>query len=930
VVVEVTTGGHPEAARVAALAADLASAGVLRRRRYILDREPPAGVLDRIVGVVADPVTDVHRIVGPDAPIGPCAFDVAYLPGVTDTDARQLEGILAELGAPGTRVVTSTVWDLGDGNVDAAALEELAAVVANETVERVAVGRPLPPVFVPAVGDETTVRAIALSSWTPEERLVESRRRLWSLDAAELEAVVAFFAAEDRDPTDGEMETIAQTWSEHCSHKTFRAVIDFTHVDEGGAGRTERIEGLLGTHLRAATDAVAADWVVSAFVDDAGIITVDGIGEVAIKVETHNHPSALEPFGGAATGVGGVVRDVLGVVARPVATLDVLCFAPVGTPTPAGSLSPGRIAAGVVAGIGDYGNKLGLPTLAGAVVYDAGYAANPLVYCGAVGVRPAGTHLPGPAPGDLVVVLGGETGRDGIHGATFSSIELDAEIAEIAGAAVQIGDPITEKGLIEIIDDARDAGWIRGVTDCGAGGFSSAIGELGAATGVQVDVALAPRKYPGLAPWEVWVSEAQERMVVAVRPDDIDALAVAAVRRHVDMCVLGEFRGDGRIVVTHGKTTLVDLPSEFLHEGRPRRHLSAQWTDPPPGVDPPPPTDWAATLDALLSHPTVATKEGIFRTYDHEVRGGTVVGPACGPGADGPSDGTVFVPLGADLDGVALALGLGIRPSYGTLDPYRMAHAVLDEAVRNLVVAGADPDRIAVLDNFCWGDVADPEELGALVRASEGCRDAAVAYGTPFVSGKDSLNNTYEGVSIPRTLLITGLAPVPAAGLARTSALTAPGNVLVLVGATAAELGGSVYAEVVGVAGRTVPAPITEPRARYRAVHAAIRAGLVQAAHDLSEGGLLVAAAEMCIAGRLGASLEVDGEWWTLLAESSGRILLEVAPDDVGAVGDLLAGVDHVPVGTVSTDGALRMALGGETLLDVGVEDLARSWGIEP
>ncbi|MGB9634433.1 MAG: AIR synthase-related protein, partial [Chloroflexaceae bacterium] len=464
-----------------------------------------------------------------------------------------------------------------------------------------------------------------------------SQEGVLALDLDEMRAIRDYYAALGRDPTDGELETLAQTWSEHCSHKSFKARVLYRSA-AGAADlpdaalhpmlhRLERgpieIDSLIRTFLMAATREALArrhghtasdqapltdDWVLSAFVDNAGIIAFDEEHEVSFKVETHNHPSALEPFGGANTGVGGVIRDVLGVSAEPIANTDVLCFGMPDTPLttlPPGVLHPARVASGVVAGVRDYGNKLGIPTVNGAVLFDPGYTANPLVYCGTVGIAPRGLHPRNVAPGDAIVLVGGRTGRDGIHGATFSSIELTQQTAVTVGSAVQIGDPITEKKLLDVLLQARDARLYSAITDCGAGGLSSAVGEMGAECGASVELTRVPRKYAGLQPWEVWLSEAQERMVLAVPPASLEAFLDLCASEDVEASVIGEFTSDGHLRVTNQGAPVVNLDMEFLHHGRPQRVLEALWQPelraPAQPADPPPPP--AELLLRLLAHP---------------------------------------------------------------------------------------------------------------------------------------------------------------------------------------------------------------------------------------------------------------------------------------------------------------------------------------
>ncbi len=767
-----------------------------------------------------------------------------------------------------------------------------------------------------------------------------SRGRRLALDVAEMHAIQAYFQKEGRDPTDAELETLAQTWSEHCAHKTFRARV--TAIGESGAGKRLEIDGLLRSYLRAATKEIDAPWVRSAFVDNAGVVDFDDEYEISFKVETHNHPSAIEPFGGANTGVGGVVRDILGVSHIPIATTDVLCFGPSETEfndLPAGVLHPRRVASGVVSGIEDYGNKLGLPTVSGAIVYDSGYVANPLVYCGCVGIGRKGAHPSDPKRGDRVISIGGRTGRDGLRGATFSSMAMDAESGEVAGASVQIGDPLTEKGLIEVVRQASAEGLYTAITDCGAGGYSSAVGEMAAGLGAAVDLEAVPTKYAGLAPWELWLSEAQERMVLAVAPDRLERLREICALHDVELTNLGEFRADGRLRVDYSDTPAIDVALDFVYGGMPRRQLHAVLPVTGTG-DPTGPAecrDPKATLLALLAHANIASKETIIRVYDHEVQGGTVVKPLIGAADDGPSDATVLRPLGVG-GWRGGALGCGINPNIGKVDAYSMAVSAVDEAVRNVVAVGADPDKIALLDNFCWGDPRKPERLGTLVRAVQGCHDAALHHRTPFISGKDSLNNEYldsDGVShsIPDTLLISSLGIVPDVRVCVTMDLKKVGNVVYLLGETRNEFGGSHYQlveeELPGNA--VAPGLPDDAPGLNRALHWAIAHGLVRACHDLSEGGLGVAAAEMCIAGGLGMRIGISSihsaGHVALFSESNGRYLITVRATHAARFESRMRKYTCKRIGVVTRGETLDV----EGHFAVSVEELCAAWkyGVE-
>jgi phosphoribosylformylglycinamidine synthase subunit PurSL len=740
--------------------------------------------------------------------------------------------------------------------------------------------------------------------------LINTERGL-SLDPEELEVIRDHFESLDRDPTDVELETLAQTWSEHCAHKTFRALITATEGPDGDP--VER--GPLLAQLRDCTAGLDAPFVRSAFVGNAGVVELHPGTTVAVKVETHNHPSAIEPFGGANTGVGGVIRDVLGIAHRPIAVTDVLCFGPADLPIdqlPSGALHPRRIREGVIDGVADYGNKIGLPTVAGAILYDPAYTTNPLVFAGCIGTAPTRPLHDGPRAGERIVVLGGATGRDGIRGATFSSATMDATTGEVAGASVQIGDPIVEKLLIEVLVGVEEH--YSAITDCGAGGLSSAIGEMAERLGAEVDLDAVPRKYPGLAPWEVWLSEAQERMVVAVPPRNVGALAQRCQRVGVAMADVGAFTGNGRLVVRSGGEVVADLDVGFLHGGRPVRRMAAELPVPnrtsrsARAVEDP-----GRVLLELLAHPNISSKAAAIHRYDHEILGSTVVRPLVGAAGDAPADGVV---LAGPTTKHGIAIGIGVNPWYGLHDPEAMAHAVVDEAIRNVVAVGGDPDRVALLDNFSWGDPRRPSTLGALVAAVDGCCAASLMHGAPFVSGKDSLNNEYVGTdgerhAVPPTLVITAVAHVPDPDHAITPELTESGNVIVLVGNTAPEFAGS-HLDLLHPPGdgpAVAPAPDPDAPDRYRRLHDAIRGGLVRSCHDVSEGGLAVAIAEMCIAGRRGVTvtrLPDDDLATALFAESTGRLLVEVAPSRLPAFMKVMDD-RAVRIGEVNVSGNLEL-----------------------
>jgi phosphoribosylformylglycinamidine synthase II/phosphoribosylformylglycinamidine synthase I len=628
-----------------------------------------------------------------------------------------------------------------------------------------------------------------------------------------------------------------------------------------------------------------------------------------------------------------------------------LCFGPQDLEQPpSGVLHPRRVADGVVAGIEDYGNKMGIPTINGAILYQEGYTANPLVFCGCLGILPHGSHPTGARAGDLIVLIGGRTGRDGLRGATFSSMEMDVQTSEIASVSVQIGHPIHEKQVLEVMLRARDEKLYSAVTDCGAGGLSSAVGEMAGGNGASVQLETVPLKYPGLRPWEIWLSEAQERMVLAVPPENWSRMQEICRSQNLEGVCIGQFEATGRLRLTHNGQFVGDLSIDFLHDGIPQRHLKAQW-QPVAAVNQSKmdEIDPADTLLRLLEHPNIRSKESVVRRYDHEVQGATAVKPFTGVDNHGPSDAAVLVPLDTLLQDAssarAVALSNGINPFYGLLDPYLMAWAAVDEAVRNLVAVGADPDQIAILDNFCWGNPNLPDRLGALVRCVQGCYDAALAYGTPFISGKDSLNNEYadaDGVkhAIPGTLLISAMGIVPDVRQTVTMDLKQAGNYLYLLGETRNELGGSHYHLLHHLENGMPPQPVPQSLELMRRLHQAMRAGLVRACHDVSEGGIAVSLAEMCIAGRLGAEVYIhniaspdleQADLHKLFTESSGRFIVEV---EQGKEREFAAIFEHYPchvLGVVRSEAALVIKRplyqhNEAIILDLPVGQLEKAW----
>lgn len=802
---------------------------------------------------------------------------------------------------------------------------------------------------------EAQVKIIPLRDASPEVLLRISKEGLLALNLEEMQAIQHYFQEQQRDPTDVELETLAQTWSEHCVHKTFKARINYHEYDpNGNEVETKVINGLFKECIAAPTKELAKSWVLSDFSDNAGIITFDKNYDISFKAETHNHPSALEPFGGSNTGVGGVIRDVMAVSAKPIANTDILCFGLPDTPpsqVPSDVLPPTRIFQGVVDGVRDYGNKMGIPTVNGAILFDRDYLANPLVFCGTVGFAPHGSHPRNLKPGDRVILVGGRTGRDGIHGATFSSIELSSEVTTAAGSVVQIGNPIEEKKVLDLLLKARDRKLYSTITDCGGGGLSSAIGEMGKETGVKVELKRVPLKYAGLEPWEIWLSEAQERMLLAISPEKIGEFLELCKVEEVEATDLGEFTNDGLLTLTYDGNQVGQLQMEFLHEGLPRREMEAKWQSRIPRSQERrahyehhrPYQGYGTVLKKILCDPNIASKESVIRRYDHEVQGQTVVKPLVGIANDGPGDAAVLKPLPDSNRGVVISNG--INPRYSLLDPYHMAACAIDEALRNAVAVGADVRQMAILDNFCWGNPNVPERLGELTRAAMACRDYSLAFGVPFISGKDSLNNEFtdpitgQRIAIPGTLLISAMGVIEDVTKCVTMDLKNPSNFIYIVGRTRPELGASYYAKYHGQVEGDVPKVEAGPALReYKTLHKAIQNKLIASCHDLSEGGLAVAAAEMAIAGNLGLRLDLlhvpfvgpkadRTNAAVLFSETPSRFLVEIEPAKQLEFEAAMQGIVCERIGVVLEDDEFTISgLSSATVLREHVTELKIAW----
>jgi len=920
------------------------------------------GALDRSQAVeiaetlLVEPVVEKYEIgrcgdplFGEAVPDQAGLFYVLPLAGVTDPEAESALQAMRQLGFPVDAVRTFCKYN-------ASILEPeqqdilCSKLLANDSIEQVVHG-PLKLTEI-QLGQayEFALTEVALIGQDDDQLLQISRDWQLSLTLIEMQTIQQHFAGLGRNPTDAELETLAQTWSEHCSHKTLAGRISYT--DEQG---TREFKNMLKETIFAATVEIRQtlgeqDWCVSVFEDNAGIVKFDDQFNVAFKVETHNRPSALEPYGGANTGIGGVIRDTLGtgLGAKPVCSTDVFCFAPPDTKLedlPPGVMHPRRIMKGVVEGVRDYGNRMGIPTVNGAVYFDARYVGNPLVFCGNIGLLPGDKSFKKPQANDLIVSIGGKTGRDGIHGATFSSAELTEASDITSGGAVQIGNAITEKMLMDVLLQARDRNLYNAVTDCGAGGFSSAVGEMGEEIGAEVWLDKAPLKYEGLSYTEIWISEAQERMVFSVPEENWEAFRDLCQSESVEATVIGQFKPTGQLTLKYNDTVVADLSMEFMHDGRPPVVREA-FFHASPAIEIPAMTRTAEQnaedLLSILGSWNVASKHWVIRQYDHEVQGGSVIKPLVGVENDGPADAAVVRPVLQSQRG--LAVSCGMNPYYGDHDPYHMAASAIDEAIRNCVAVGADPSQIAILDNFCWGYTDRPETLGTLVRAALACYDMSIAYQAPFISGKDSLNNEFSyteqqngercTISIPSTLLISAMGQVADVRHCVTMDLKEAGNGLYLVGTTGNHLGGSHWSLLHSIEGGQVPT--VDPQVAnelYGRLHEAIKGSLVRSCHDLSEGGLAVALAEMAFAGDLGVEIDLqaaldkvglNGTEY-LFSESNSRFLVEVEPEREAAFQALMAGCAE-RLGQVVAGDEVVVSQGSETLLRSKLSDLKRAW----
>lgn len=936
---------------------------------YLIDAKLPAAAVREAAKRLANPLAEkavVGRVLAPSS-FSFC-IEIGYLPGVTDnvgaTARETIEDMLGRRLKEGEAVYSSRFIFVG-GAVLERDVRALAGSLHNPLIERAVVysarefRRGIPPV-VPKVRLASRQKADAVHLEVPDDELERigregirnpdgSRRGPLALSVNALKIIREYFRREKRDPTDVELESLAQTWSEHCKHTIFADPLD------------EVEEGIYRRYIKGATNAIRArkgkrDFCVSIFKDNSGAIAFDDEYLVTHKVETHNSPSALDPFGGAITGIVGVNRDCVGfgLGAKPIANVYGFCT---GDPQDERTLyrdvekkkpllSPKRILEGVVKGVNAGGNQSGIPTPLGFVATDDSFRGKPLVFAGTVGLMPRSRgarklYEKRARPGDYIVMLGGRVGLDGIHGATFSSESL----AEGSPAtAVQIGDPITQKKFSDaLIREARDAALYNAITDNGAGGLSSSVSEMArdmaGKGGCLVNLDAVPLKYPGLAPWQIWISESQERMTLAVPRAKWARFRRVMGKHGVEATRVGIFTSTGRCVLRYRGKRVMDMAMSFLHDGRPVERQTGRAVERTPQPFSAKRVPLAKALLGVLARPSVASSAFIARQYDHEVQGTSVTKPLQGRGAVG-ADAGVLKPLPDSVRGVVLSHGY--CPWYSALDTYGMAAASIDTAIRNAVVAGAPLSHLAILDNFCWSSSHTPERLWELKRAALACFDTATAYGTPFISGKDSMFNDFRGfdesaervhIAALPTLLVSAIGVMRDVSRATTLDVKMPGDVLYLLGETHDELGGSEYAAFLGASGGHVPRTDTKRNKRtYRALEGALRNGLVASALSVGRGGLAAGLAKTAIAGKLGLALDARKLPGTaeslealLFSESQGRVLVSVAPKNTRAFLRAMKGCVCTKLGVVSKKPRLDIRLAG-TRLTLPLSSLDRAY----
>ncbi|MCB2188845.1 MAG: phosphoribosylformylglycinamidine synthase [Deltaproteobacteria bacterium] len=761
------------------------------------------------------------------------------------------------------------------------------------------------------------------------------------------------------DPTDVELEYVSQARSDHCNHNTFRG--RFYYVDAGD-GSTTVVDDLFRQCIKKPTEDLARerDWVVSVLWDNAGVARLDGETNYVITGETHNSPSNMEAYGGSLTGIVGVYRDPMGtgLGAKLCAGMWGFCVGPRDYAGPLRPrLHPRRLLDGLIEGVKDGGNKSGIPTVFGNLFFDPRYLGKCLVFVAAVGVMPGQTagrpsHEKTTTAGEIIFMCGGRVGADGIHGVTASSAGYSADTP---AGHVQIGDPYTQKKMHDFLLEARDAGLIAFLTDNGGGGLSSSIGESARfSRGAVVDLAKVPLKYQGLDPWQIWVSESQERMTVSVKPEHEAAFRRLAAKHAVEATAIGEFRDDGKLQLNYGTRVCAYVDVDFTEEGFPQWEFQALWRPPEARGLVEPVLAGGQDLNGLvldlLDHPNLCSRAWINRQFDHEVQGTSLLKPFGGVDRDLPSEAGVIQPELTRPVGLALAQVLST--DYGDIDTYHMVTASVEEGFRRVVAVGGDPSQVGGVDNFCWPSVEhhpvnNPDgdyKAAQLVRACWGLRDACLALGIPLLSGKDSMyvdgmipdrRGVARRISGPPTMMFTATAPVPRLANVQSLEPKIAGDLVWVLGATKNELGAGALYQLMGAIGRNVPqTDLAASLALGRAVSRALEDGLLASVAVVSRGGLALCFARLVLAGGLGLDLDLAGlagepglsPLCKLFSESTGRLVVTLDPARAPEARELFQGLAVSELGRVTRRARLTVAEGGATRLDLARARLATAW----
>ncbi|MDO8427853.1 MAG: phosphoribosylformylglycinamidine synthase subunit PurL [Candidatus Diapherotrites archaeon] len=939
---------------------------------YTLEGNFSEKELQQIANSLHNPVSEIAFINQP-AQVNQFdyAIEIGYLPGVTDnignTVQEEIEDLLKRKFKTEEHAYSSQITFI-QGKLTEQEAIQIGNGLANPLIQRIHIknfeqfqkqkgmNKIVPKV---KLSQETKVDLVKILEMTDLEleelgkkgiqNKDSSRRGPLALSLDYLKTIQAYFKELNRNPTDIELESLAQTWSEHCKHTIFAGPID------------ELDKGLYKTYIKGATEKIrkekgAQDFCISVFTDNSGAIDFDENYAITHKVETHNSPSALDPFGGAITGIVGVNRDCIGfgLGAKPVMNQYGFCF---GDPKDAQPLykganftqkmlSPKQIMLGVIQGVNAGGNQSGIPTPQGFMYFDSRYKGKPLVFVGTVGLIPKTNkykklHEKKANSGEYVVVIGGRVGKDGIHGATFSSEAMDAGSPV---TAVQIGDPITQKKLSDaIVKEARDLELYSSITDNGAGGLSCSIAEMAKeSNGCFVELNKVPLKYPGLQPWEIWISESQERMTLSIPKEKWEKFEELMNQRGVEATIIGEFMNTGKCEVMFNGKKIMELDLEFLHNGLPKKQLKTTYTKP---NFPEPLIQEKENLNSdllkMIQRLNIASYEFISKQYDHEVQGGSVQKPLQGKGRVN-SNATVSKPLLDSDKGVVLSQAL--YPGYSEIDSYAMAACAIDTAIRNVICAGANLKKMALLDNFCWCSPTESERLGQLKQAVKACYDYATVYGAPFISGKDSMFNDFKGfneigesvkISIPPTLLVTSIGVIENCEKTISLDFKTENDLIYIIGETFEELGGSEYYRMIEQGlGNSVPKVNGEKNKQiYEKIEQSIEKELITSAQSIGLGGFGIAVTKMSIAGQLGCEIslhELPGtvfrNEYALFSESQGRIIATINPENKKEFEQTLKGIAFKEIGKVTGNNVKINGLNGKEIANIPVDELTQAY----